>query len=56
MDTWSNLARTHGTVEWTFDDLQKAIHMYSEIHILEMVQVTSSNTISLDFNQLLPSL
>ena len=31
---WCNLVRAHGTDEWTFDDLRKAIH--SEIHILEM--------------------
>ena len=34
MDIRRNLARAHGTDEWTFVDLRKAIH--SEIHILEM--------------------
>ena len=34
MDIRRNLARAHGTDEWTFDDLRKAIR--SEIQILEM--------------------
>jgi len=34
MDIRCNLVRAHGTDEWTFDNLRKAIH--SEIHILEI--------------------